>query len=120
MLGGGGPGARPSQFCRPERLGMDGSARHRDLQLALLPGKGMWNPPPVHSRAVFEGMKLDRTFSFPLFGGSGIRERFLLLGLSKSCLQGVMPWHGQLFVPSASPASPYQRRNLLQASGHVC
>lgn len=68
-----GPALGHPSSAGPERLGMDGSARHRDLQLALLPGKGMRNPP--HSRAIFEEMKLDRTFSFPLLGGSGIRER---------------------------------------------
>lgn len=43
------------------------------------PRKGMWNPPPAHSGAIFGGMKLSRTFSFPLLGGSGIGEGFLLL-----------------------------------------
>lgn len=42
------------------------------------PRKEMWNPLPVHSPAIYGGMKLDGSFSFPLLGGIGIRKGFLL------------------------------------------
>lgn len=81
MLSGGVTGARPSRRCFPERAGWTGtlSAAVRGPAASSAPRKGMWNPPPLHSGAIFGGMMLNRTSSFALVGGSGIREGFLLL-----------------------------------------
>lgn len=82
MLGRGGTGARPSRRCSlalvrwTETLGTAvwGPAACSALR------RGTWNPLPVHSGAMFGGMKPNRTFPCSLLGGSGIREEFLLLG----------------------------------------
>lgn len=93
MLSGGGTGAQPSRCCFPEEHSAQGPAT------GSAPRRGMWNPLTVGSGAVFGGMKLSRTASFSLLGGSGVREGLsppggilMLLGLSESCLQGLIPW----------------------------
>lgn len=112
------PGAR--RVDRNTRRGRVGTCS------LFCPQKGDVEPPSSSLRCNVWGNEAEQDFSLlsPWWkwnqrGVSPPGRMLTLLGLSESCLQGVIPWAWPTPCAFSISSTPHQRGNLLQASGHI-